>query len=198
MSWLRNIFITDANTGKTAGIDDDGRLAVTPHSHHNNGTIHMHVDGLTTGTTRYILVDISNTTDYPHTNTDFVHLEWFDIEVDGNTSANYTVNLGFLENVDATNGDRTIVKHWSGSRTVGQSIRALFDPIPNAPKMHSDYVTTHEVSLNDINYQTDVNMATTLDPTTADTPSGNGDVVLEIIVTAGTVDIAISASYHTH
>lgn len=190
--------IRDALTGTTMTVNSEGRADVVQHAHIDSGAIHFHLAGLGVATTRYILIDISDTTNYPHNNTDYAHIEWIELEVDGSAAAAYTVNLGFLENVDADNGDRYIVKHWSGTRTAGQSIRQLDNLYPNGWRMRSENLATHAISLNDANYQTDVNLPSTLSPGVADTPSGNSDVILEIDVTAGTIDIAFEIGYHSH
>ena len=196
MSELRKLIITDGTDDVT--VNSDGHLDVVQHTHPDTGAVHFHIDGLTTGTTRYILVDLSDTTNYPHVNTTYAHLEWLQIEVDGTNAAEYKVYIGFLENVDATDGDRYIVKHVSGSRTAGQSIRMFDNFAPNGHRMRSESTATHMISLNDTNYQTDVNLPSTLDPSTSDTPSGSGDVILEIVVSAGTIDASIDLSYHSH
>ena len=85
----------------TMSVYSEGHGNVINHSHIDQGATHMHVDGLGAGTTRYLLVDISDTTNYPHANTTYIHLEWFEVEVDGSAAAEYQVNLGFIENVDS-------------------------------------------------------------------------------------------------
>ena len=47
-------------------------------------------------------------------------------------------------------------------------------------------------------FQTDVNLASTLDPGNLDTPSGDGDLVYRLTVGAGTINLAIEISYHAH
>jgi hypothetical protein len=184
--------------GNVMTVNSDGRGDIIQHSHLDSGAMHMHVDDLTAGTYRYIAVDISNTSGYPHDNTNYAHIEWLQLEVDGTNSAVYTVRLGFLENVDATNGDRYVMKHWSGNQTAGRQIRDFVNPYPNGWRMRSENSATHMISVDDTAYQTDVNLPSSLDPDTADTPSGSGDVVLEIIVSAGTIDIAVELGYHSH
>jgi hypothetical protein len=186
-------------TGRGKMVTLNNRVIhVVPHAHSDQGTIHFHMEDLTAGTYRVIVIDISDTDNYPHTKTDYVHLEWLEIEVDGDVIADYQINLGYLENVDENNGDRTVIKHWSGTKTAGRSIREFITVSPNGWKMKSDFHTTHMKSLNDTNYQTDANLVSTLDPTTADTPSGNGDVVMEIVVNAGSINMSFETSYHGH
>ena len=191
------LFLIDPYTGTAIKVEN-GHLSVIAHGHEDAGVAHFHVEGLTVATYRYILIDRSDTTNYPHANDLELHLEWLQVEVDANNTGEYTLNFGFLENVDATDGDRYIWDHISGNKTAGnsQEIYKFFGP--DGPKMASTRLATHAVSLNDVNYQTDVNLPSTLDPSTADTPSGNGDVVLEIIVAAGEINAHVTLGYHSH
>ncbi len=191
--------LVDAVTGEPMTVNTEGRGDVVQHSHVDQGSLHMHVDGLTAATYRYILIDISDTVNYPHSNTDYAHIEWVEVEVDGSAQATFQLNLGFLKDVDADNGDRYVVKHWSGTRTAGVSFREFVNMYPNGQRMRSESIATHMISVDDANYQTaGADLPSTLDPTTSDTPSGNGDVVLEVIVGAGTIDMAIEIGYHSH
>jgi hypothetical protein len=198
MSIIRKVYVTDEVNDTTMTVNSEGRGDIVQHAHIDSGATHFHLAGLGIATTRYILIDISDTTNYPHSNTTYAHVEWVQLEVDGSAAAAYTVNFGFLENVDTDNGDRYVVKHWSGTRTAGQSIRQLDNLYPNGWRMRSGSLATHAISLNDANYQTDVNLPTTLSPGAAATAPGDGDVILEVIVTAGTIDIAVELGYHSH
>lgn len=46
--------------------------------------------------------------------------------------------------------------------------------------------------------QTDVNLASTRDPATADTSSGERDMVMRVIHTAGTYTVTLMVGYHSH
>ncbi len=58
--------------------------------------------------------------------------------------------------------------------------------------------TVGPIDLNDVAFQTDVNLATPVDPATTDTPSGTGDIALRVIMVAGSIDLALGATYHSH
>lgn len=191
--------IQDPNVpDQLALVDENGRIAVVQHAHPDTGAIHFHIDGLTVGTYRFILIDISDITNYPHANTTYAHVEWVEIQVDSNNTGAYSVSLGFLENVNGDNGDRYIIKHWSGSKTVGNQLLIFEHMVPAGWRMQSGRILTHAISVNDANYQTDVNLPSSIDPSAPDTPSGDGDVITEIIVTAGEINIAIDIGYHSH
>ena len=112
-------------------------------------------------------------------------------------AAAYMVGWGFLDNVDATNGDFFHFHHIVGTRTAGLLQESSLIMSPNGWVGNGQHATGHK-SLNDAAFQTDVNLASTLDSGVADTPSGDGDIVLRAMVTAGTIDITISVGYHTH
>jgi len=152
-----------------------------------------------TADTSFILIDISDTVNYPHSETGYVHVDWFEVQVDASTTpaADYKINLGYLDNVDATNGDLTIFKHWSGSRTTGLQLLEVFSMYPNGWRCRSESIASHAEIVDSIVYQTDVNLPSTLSPATPDTPSGDGDVVLFVEVAAGTIDVSFEIGYHT-
>lgn len=178
-------------------VDGKGRGDVVQHSHPDNGVISFTSDSIS-ATTRFILIDISDTTNYPHTGTTYIHLEDIYILIDTSSSADYELRIGFLENVDDTNGDFYSVYNIKGDKKTGQNKEVYLPVYPNGPRMRSSSLASSTISLNDTNYQTDVNLASTLDPGTADTPSGSGDLVLEVIVNAGDLFVNINMSYHSH
>lgn len=185
------------NEGIQAQVNSEGRLDVVQHAHPNNGWVHF-VSGTLTASQDFILIDISDTTNYPHTDTNYIHLESMRIHTDPTSNANYTIKIGFLKNVDATNGDFYNLVEIDGEKTAGQIQNHNLRFYPNGPKCSSDFVALNP-TLNDTAFQTDVNLASTLDQTTANVPSGNGDLVVRYTHTAGTsVSFGVSLSYHTH
>ena len=182
---------------ETATINTEGNLNITPHAHPDNGVFHFHVDGLAADT-KYILVDISDTGNYPHANTDYVHIDWLDFEVDASANADYTVSIGFLEDVDVDSGDFYVVTHFSGTKQTGQNKDLFKRYIPAGVRARASSVVTHAVGIDTADWQTDVNLASTLDPTTADTAPGIRDLVMEVIINAQSIDLAVDGGYHTH
>ncbi len=66
----------------------------------------VHIDVQTTSTLiAYMLIDLSDTGTWKHTNTGHINLEYFVIEVDPEDLFAGQIKIGFLENVDADNGD---------------------------------------------------------------------------------------------
>lgn len=183
-------------------IDSNGHLDVVQHAHPD--TVLVHADIAVTGGTDIdlILIDLSDTSGFKHSNTGYVHIETIGINIDADTNAAWICRLGFLENVDATDGDFYEVTHIEGTKSTGQNIDFIRTLNPSGARMSSSYVTTSDIDANDVTFQTDVNLPSAIDPTTSDTPSGSGDVVLRIDAGAGgantnfTVNIAVA--YHTH
>ena len=69
-------------------------------------TVTVHIDIQTSNTLiAYMLIDLSDTTAWKHTNTGHINLEYLIIEVDPATNFLGEIKLGFLSSVDAANGD---------------------------------------------------------------------------------------------
>lgn len=197
MTELRKVQITDIANSNDMTVNSEGRGDVVQHAHPNNGFIHFESASLS-ASQDFILIDISDTVNYPHTLTDYVHLEWLRIHTDATAlTADYSIEVGFLENVDATDGDFHALYDLSGAINLGTSKDVQFNFYPNGARCQASSVANNP-TLNDTAFQTDVNLASTLDPTTADTPSGDGDLVLRLSHTAGNIIIGVEASYHTH
>lgn len=183
--------------GHKANVED-GNLDVLQHGHSDSGVAHFHLEGLGAGTYTYILIDLSDTTNYPHDYTSILHVDWIAWEVDSDVSGDYIVSWGVVENVDATDGDYYIIHHVSGSRTAGNSLEDFYNFTGSGWLMDSTKFATGHKSLNDVIFQTDVNLPTTLSPGAAATPPGAGDMIMQVVVAAGTVDVICTVGYHTH
>lgn len=194
---LRNIWISDKTSGETANVEH-GSVSTIEHGHSDQGTFHFYASAVT-ASTDYIVIDLSNTTNYPHDYTSIVHIDWVCWDIDATTTpaAAYMVMFGYLDNVDATNGDLFAYHHISGTRTTGLLQEDCIIISPNGWLGNGQHVTGHS-SIDDVAFQTDVNLGSTRDPGTADTPSGDGDIATRIIITAGTIDYVLSGGYHTH
>ncbi len=173
-------------------------LSIIQHGHDDSSTLHFHIDLAAAATTRYIMIDLSDTVNWPHAYASVVHIDWFGVDVDSDNNGNYTLKLGFLANVDATDGDIHVFHDIAGSKSVGNQ---YYDMMQLAPDGWICAATRHlssEITLNDTSYQTDVNLPTLIDPATADTPPGSGDIVLVATLAAGAISIDIDIGYHTH
>lgn len=178
---------------------ENGVLAVDPHTHSSHGTVHFHVTNITTDY-RCILIDLSDTTNWPHSDTDVIHIEYIDAQVDSDTNGQYDIGFYFLEDCDAT--DCRSVMFWSasGSKSTGNNLEAQIVWDRNGPvlKTGAGGVISSMRNDADTNYQTDVNLCTILSPGAATTPPGNGDAIIEVDWQAGSFDLDFNVSYHTH
>jgi len=184
-------------TGSSVSGEEKFCLDVIQHAHEGNGMIHFVKDGIL-ATQDLILIDISDTDNYPHLETGFAHIAWFNFQVDASSDADYIIQIGFLENVDDTNGDFSELFRVSGTRKAGNNKAGFFPMSPQGPSTSSGKLATSIKSLNDTAFQTDVNLASTLDPGTADTPSGDGDMVARVTIAAGTINLNVQVGYHGH
>ncbi len=185
-------------TFNTMTINSDGHGEIVQNCHPDSSAMHFHIEDQTASSTSFILIDISDTTNYGHSNTSFIHIEWVQAQVDASITGNYELSIAFLEDVDVTSGNRYIIKHWSGTQQAGNQLLIFENMFPSGWKMRAINNATHLISLNNTDYQTDVNLATTLDPSSADTPPGAKDVIMFLEVTAGTINVAIDIGYHSH
>lgn len=189
--------IVNSASGVVAHVENNS-LSVINHGHSDQGVAHFHIEGLGAGTYTYILIDLSDTTNYPHDYTSVLHIDWLKFEVDASATGDYIVSWGVVENVDATDGDYYIIDHISGSRTAGNSLEDFYDFSGAGWLMDSTKFVTGHKSLNDAIFQTDVNLPTTLSPGAAATPPGDGDMIMQAVVAAGTIDLICTVGYHTH
>ena len=196
MSRATTVTIRDATTGDTQGVDTLGHADVVAHAHAEGG--HILFKKSFTASEDVILIDISDTTNYPHSNTLWLHTANLVLNVDASNTADYVLEIGFLENVDGTNGDFHEVLSISGTRAAGNSINLDISQNPEAPKLKSGGFLG-PITLNDTAFQTDVNLRSTLDPTGATaTPSGDGDMVMRVTRTAGDFTVSLLVGYHSH
>ena len=147
--------------------------------------------------TGFMIIDLSNTAVWPHTNTSVIHIDCISININGDAAYRGDIYIGFLSSVDAANGDLNIIKTWH----MDQDVTNLQEHIHLAPPIICN--TTNwfgRTVANDTLWQTDVNLQGPNDavsPATQSYPPGDGDLVLWIARTAGTVDVNINIRYHT-
>jgi hypothetical protein len=181
---------------RTVTVDENGRQDVVQHSHPHNVDVHLHLSSVTTSED-YIVVDISNT---GYTNggpTNYVHVEnfWFDIDADN--TADYSMSLGYLKDVVGSGGTFVDLYTVSGSKKAGQSRSVFFPMYPNGAKMKNGDVITVD-NIEEASFGSGSTMMSTLSPYSATVNPGESDVVLRIIMNAGSLGLSLNMSYHTH
>ncbi len=157
-------------------------------------TVHLDVQAVATQTA-YMLIDISDTTNWKHTNTGHINLEYLIIEVDPDATFAGEIKIGFLTNVDATNGDFNQILDIDMVRKSDLLVETI-----DFGSHGLDCETSHHfgpITANSTLFQTDVNLGGPDDPATITYPSGASDLVMLIERSAGTVDVSITLGYET-
>jgi hypothetical protein len=179
-------------------INHEGKTSLYTVSGFSN-TESVHLDAvITTDPIAFMLVDISDTTNWPHANTDHVVIEYLVLEVDPGSTFAGEVKIGYLKNVDATNGDFVTLIDVDMQRQAALLVETIDF---GSHGLHCD--DDHHfgpTTANSTLFQTDVNLGGPDDPTTTTYPSGDGDIVL--LVTGGgagnaAVDVSVTMGYES-
>ena len=155
----------------------------------------MHLDtGAVATQTAFMLVDISDTTNWKHTNTDHIIIDHILIEVDPDLTYLGEIKVGFLSGVDATNGDFNQIIDFD----MAKKSELAIEDLTFGGGFHCQ-TSTHfgPILANSTLFQTDVDLGGPDDPSTLAYPSGNGDLILLVERTAGEVDVSITMVYET-
>lgn len=144
-------------------------------------------------TTGFMLVDLSDTTNWPHTNTGHIDLLFIIITTDPTTTFRGDIQLGFLSNVDATNGDFHEILEFHMEKKPEPQILP-FNYGASGIALESDHVFG-PIDANDTTWQTDVDLQGP--DGNVSYPSGNGDLVMKITRTAGDISVSITVGYKT-
>lgn len=154
----------------------------------------IHIDVSTDSTLiAFMLIDLSDTTNWKHTNTGHINIEWIIFEVDPDSTWAGQVKIGFLVDVDGTDGDFHQILDIDMERKAVPILENI-----NFGSHGFDCETNHHfgpVIADSTLFQTDVSIT---GPNAATFPSGAGDLVM-IIDGDGTqfVDVSITLGYET-
>jgi len=183
-------------------VNIDGQSDVTRHGRTSKYTVQgfadtqtIHLNSGTVSTeTAFMLVDISDTTNWKHTNTDHIIIDHIFININPGTSYRGNIGIGFLSNVDATNGDLNDILDIDMTQQAAEVVQ----DIEFGGGFHCQ-VSTHfgPITANSTLFQTDVDLGGPDDPATGTYPSGDGDLVLLVGRTAGDVDVSVTIIYET-
>jgi len=144
-------------------------------------------------TTGFMLIDLSDTTNWPHTDTGHIDILFMIMSTDPTTNFAGDVELGFLTNVDATNGDLNEVFEMHLEKQSDAQVFSI-----NYAAFGVALETDHffgPITTNDTLWQTDVNLQGPDGNTSF--PSGNGDLVMRVSRTAGDISVSITIGYRT-
>lgn len=145
-----------------------------------------------------IMVDLSDIVNFPHVKVGTVHITKLEISIKIDAAFAGTFELGFLKNVDDTNGDLYTFKKYTFGAGAVQNIYEDKSASPDSPIVCStDYILTQTIAVDDTAFQDDEVLPSPYDDAAAyTTVSGDGDIVLRITRSAGTIDFNISIQYY--
>ncbi len=165
----------------------------------NTQHVMMDVQGLAVDA-RYVLVDLSNITDFPHDGIDHILVRRLMVSVEQHSSGLFDINFGVVKEVDATNGSVAWFKKIN-FEVGGQDDFDFHYPnglslqlVSEEPKL---WLSNHFENEN-TGWQTDVDLASPLSAV-ASVPPGAGDLVMLVdeISGTGTVDFNVAVEYDT-
>ena len=159
-------------------------------------TVHLDV-GTSSAQIAYMLIDISNTSSWQHTNTGHINIEYILLEVDPDSNWIGEVKIGFLEDVNVNNGDFYTVIDIDMARKSGLLVENI-----DFGSHGLDCESNHHfgpITANSTLFQTSgANLGGPDDPATLTYPSGDGDLVMVIDGDGtNTVDVSITIGYET-
>lgn len=193
----RPYVILDDGSGNTMPAGDTAARPIftTPGT---QSCFHVHLckQGMTADT-GLMVIDLSDTANWPHTETGKITIYNIAISIAGSKLTVARVGLGYLSNVDATNGDFSPIHCWM----VGF-------PGTNEPMLINEIIDYSwrgfqsaaaerfgPTSADNALFQTDVDLYGPDGNTSY--PSGNGDLVIFVDWTAGELDVSIGLDYTT-
>ena len=140
-----------------------------------------------------MVIDLSDTTNWPHSNTGHIKVEYLILEIDPDGSFLGEVKLGFLKSVSSTSGNFHQVIDIDMARKSDLFVEVI-DFGSHGLDLESDHVFG-PIEVDNTLFQTDVNL---LGPSGSTAyPPSDGDLVLLVEVSAGAVDISLTAGYET-
>jgi len=146
-----------------------------------------------------IMVDLSDIANFPHVKgSGTVHITKLEISIKIDASFAGTFELGFLKDVDDTDGDVYTFKKFTFGAGAVQNIYEDKSASPDSPIVCSTrYILTQTIAVDDTAFQNDEVLPSPYDDAAAyTTVSGDGDIVLRITRSAGTIDFNISIQYY--
>jgi len=156
--------------------------------------VHIDAEVAGTATTGFMVIDLSDTTNWPHTATGHIDIVYIIININPTATFSGDISLGFLTNVDDMNGD------FNGIMEIHMDKKqdSIFQMM-NFGAFEMSLESAHwfgPITTNDALWQNDVNLA---GPDGASSyPSGNGDLVLHIVATTSDIAVGITIGYRTH
>ena len=153
-------------------------------------TIHADFQGIDTQTA-FMLIDLSDTSNWTHSETGHINIEYVIIEIDPDTSFLGEIKFGFLTNVDGDNGDFNQIIDIDMVKKSDLLVEVI-----NFGSHGFDCEVDHHfgpITANSVLFQTDVNLEGPDGNTSY--PSGDGDLALRVERSGGEVDVSVTIGY---
>jgi len=91
--------------------------------HPDSANVHF-VKEANTETETFVLVDLSDTTNYPHLNSGALDMDNLSINIDTTSNSDFVIEVGFLNNVDGTDGQFIEIFRTSGKNSDGATVNS--------------------------------------------------------------------------
>ena len=192
----KKVIITDGT--EKATVSAEGYLDVAAHgevSRHDGTSVSFRKDGINTAT-GYVLIDLSDTTNYPHLSTTHLGIDWIIITGLASSTAVGYYDIGFITRIDETNSDWQSIFHGHFDKKE-ERFEVMLNMIPQSIMcLVSQHLSGGELKItSDTIFQNDATVEGVYSATT--TPAV-GDLVLKVTLSAGTADMAVAVGYHSH
>jgi len=178
---------------ETASVNAENFLDISIHSNHDGTSIAFSAAGVA-ATTGYVLVDLSDSTNYPHTETGRVDIDWIIMDYLGDSTCVGSIEVGFIASITSSNADwHSLAKAHLDKKEIERPIQINFNP------QHIVCSTTEHLSggtmfhNDDTTFQDDTALAATY----ATVAPAAGDLICKVTLSAGSVGFAITIGYHT-
>lgn len=185
--------MTESWRGTLSTVSKDGKTSLFVVSGFTD-TDTVHLDTGSIGAqTAFMLIDLSDTSNWKHTETGHINLEYILVEVDPDNSFFGEIKIGFLTNVDADNGDFNQIMDVDMARKSDLLVEQL-----HFGSHGFDCTTRHHfgpIIANSLLFRTGLNIEGPDGATSY--PSGDGDLVMLVEWTAGAVDVSVTLGYET-
>jgi len=193
-------YYTDPNVNKgnfvipVTPMTGDLKEGTFVHSNDISFSINFGVDNIN-AKTGFVLIDLSDATNYPHTNTGEIHVDWVSITIHGDSTSTGDIHVGFISAIDADKATMHSIASLQISKLESiTSIHRLFAPSAIRCKLGAHLAGGTALHTDDTTFQNDTALTGTFG-----TPNpAVGDLVLLIDRTAGTFEhVHIAVGYHT-
>lgn len=202
---------SDATTTKSviAGENSDGNyenVSITlqnellTNTYASNFKSSVHYDASVTQNAYAIFIDLSDTTNFPHSNTNFINLDTLSVGVQFATgTADSEVKIGVITRIDGVDADISYLQNFNLSTQSANENKDIFHNYqPSGLKFEVSGGSLVGAITNDTESSISaVNTGITLDSPNGSIAPAVGDVILKFVYVADTYNATVQAVYHS-